>query len=368
MVLTRRQYKDISRWFPNEIIAEVVQVAPQADQAALCRVSRLFHSVGIPVLYRAVEVVGRDSMKAVSLVILSNPLLPDLVRSFSATGDRAQWSDTNATSTPQILSALKLLLRLEDLSLIHFTIREEDRHSFLQLSFPCLRGCHFDFSTIGGGIFPLVFYFAQHHPSLRSLFVSMSGNAPGDPLLPLRLPHLRRLSGPLCLVSSITGAQDLREVRLRWPFGDKKPSAHEVEKTIRTLKSMILDETAFVFSNDECSGIYADVLESVSSHLPHTKTLRLRMQVESWTGLPDYKKFEHLRNHLPHFTNLRFLSSTMHRIDSLEVSRSTVKDVSDIYPSLEECCFNQRAWRRVNGTWEELPYQDFMRLAGISFP
>ncbi|KAJ7621985.1 hypothetical protein DFH06DRAFT_1232400 [Mycena polygramma] len=371
MVLTRRQYKDISRWFPNEIISEIVQAAPQADRAALCRVSRLFHSVSVPVLYRVVDVPAgahhRDSMKAFSFAILSNPLLPGLVRSFSATGDRSQWSDDTAF-VAQILAALERLLRLEHLSLTDLIIRKEHRDSFLQFSFPCLVSCDLAFSIGGGYVFPLVSSFAQHHPSLRSLSSSLSGEVDSEPSLPLSLPHLRRLSCPICLVSLITDAPDLREVKLRWPYW----GAQAVEKTIRTLKSMIRDETAFVCSNDECDGIYAEVLASISRHLPRTKTLRMRMrEFESWTGLPDHllqKKLEHLRNHLPHFTDLRFRSSTMHPINPLQAYPCMVKDIGNVCPSLEACCFNQCAWRRVNQTWEQLPYEDFLCMAGISFP
>ncbi|KAJ6585598.1 hypothetical protein B0H19DRAFT_1110245, partial [Mycena capillaripes] len=86
MVLTRRQHKAISRWLPNEIIAEIIQVAPTADRAALCRASKLFHGVGVPVLYRVVN-VRRESTDAFSRTILANRLLAGLVRSLSVTDD-----------------------------------------------------------------------------------------------------------------------------------------------------------------------------------------------------------------------------------------------------------------------------------------
>ncbi|KAJ6548162.1 hypothetical protein DFH09DRAFT_1087283 [Mycena vulgaris] len=47
MFLTRRAYKSISRWLPNEIITEIL-AASQADQASLCRVSKLFYALCRP--------------------------------------------------------------------------------------------------------------------------------------------------------------------------------------------------------------------------------------------------------------------------------------------------------------------------------
>jgi hypothetical protein len=73
MVLTRRAYKSISRWLPNEVISETIQAAPQSDQIALCRTSKLFHALGIPVLYRVVELYGSSFMTGFCSTVLGNP-------------------------------------------------------------------------------------------------------------------------------------------------------------------------------------------------------------------------------------------------------------------------------------------------------
>ncbi|KAJ6585584.1 hypothetical protein B0H19DRAFT_1110224, partial [Mycena capillaripes] len=78
MVLTRRQDKAILRWLPNEIISEIIQAAPTADRAALCQASKLFHSIGVSVLYRAVD-VRWQSIDAFSRTILSDPFLASLL-------------------------------------------------------------------------------------------------------------------------------------------------------------------------------------------------------------------------------------------------------------------------------------------------
>jgi hypothetical protein len=49
----------IDQWLPNEIITQIIQASSASDQAALCRTSRLFHALGVPVLYRVVELLSK---------------------------------------------------------------------------------------------------------------------------------------------------------------------------------------------------------------------------------------------------------------------------------------------------------------------
>ncbi|KAF7353954.1 hypothetical protein MVEN_01081800 [Mycena venus] len=83
MVLTRRAYKAISRWLPNEVISEIIQAAPPSDQAALCRTSQLFHALGVPMLYRIVVLCHYESIEGFCSTVLANPSkFAGLVRSF----------------------------------------------------------------------------------------------------------------------------------------------------------------------------------------------------------------------------------------------------------------------------------------------
>ncbi|KAJ7467476.1 hypothetical protein FB451DRAFT_1401484 [Mycena latifolia] len=93
MVLTRRAYKAISRWLPNEIITEIIQAAPQPDQASLCRVSKLFHGLCLPLLYRVVRLKTRASVEAFCIAVLSNTALTEFVRWFTS-----EWTVGSLTS------------------------------------------------------------------------------------------------------------------------------------------------------------------------------------------------------------------------------------------------------------------------------
>jgi hypothetical protein len=84
MVLTRRGYKAISRWLPNEIITEIVCAVPWADQASLCRVSKLFHGICLPVLYRVVQLKSARGITSFCNTVPSNPAIAGYVRSLTA--------------------------------------------------------------------------------------------------------------------------------------------------------------------------------------------------------------------------------------------------------------------------------------------
>ncbi|KAJ7100505.1 hypothetical protein C8R44DRAFT_947005 [Mycena epipterygia] len=83
MVLTRRAYRAISRWLPNEVVTEIIQAAPQKDRTAICRTSKLFYGLSVPVLYRVVDIDTHTSLSSFSAAISSNPNLAKAVRSFT---------------------------------------------------------------------------------------------------------------------------------------------------------------------------------------------------------------------------------------------------------------------------------------------
>ncbi|KAJ6511008.1 hypothetical protein C8R45DRAFT_965887 [Mycena sanguinolenta] len=86
MVLTRRAYRqsmEISRWLPNEVLVHIIQLSSKADQASLSRVSRLFHDLCLPVLYRIVEIKCDDAVDSFYSAIIKNPSRGDFVRSFA---------------------------------------------------------------------------------------------------------------------------------------------------------------------------------------------------------------------------------------------------------------------------------------------
>ncbi|KAJ7687272.1 hypothetical protein B0H17DRAFT_1136395 [Mycena rosella] len=73
--------KPIAEWRPDENIIEILQAASRADQAALCRVSKLFHALPV-LIYRNVHLAGYAPIEAFCSAIVSTPSLSQSVRSF----------------------------------------------------------------------------------------------------------------------------------------------------------------------------------------------------------------------------------------------------------------------------------------------
>jgi hypothetical protein len=69
-------------YFPNEILTEILRAVPQSDQTALCRVSKLFHALCLPILYRVVHLKDLKSIDSFCSSVLSNATARESLRSF----------------------------------------------------------------------------------------------------------------------------------------------------------------------------------------------------------------------------------------------------------------------------------------------
>ncbi|KAJ7612236.1 hypothetical protein FB45DRAFT_875114 [Roridomyces roridus] len=87
MVRTRRaqqQHMQITRWLPNEVLIRIIRDAKRVDQVTLCRVSKLFHALSWPILYRTVVLHLDDTgLSAFCYSLIENPERADAIRSFT---------------------------------------------------------------------------------------------------------------------------------------------------------------------------------------------------------------------------------------------------------------------------------------------
>ncbi|KAJ7186368.1 hypothetical protein C8R46DRAFT_1206380 [Mycena filopes] len=128
MVLTRRQYRAISRWLPNEIITEVITASPKADQAVLTRVSKLFYGLATPVLYKAVDLRTLAKINGFCSSILVNASLSQPVRVLKL-GNLAV---REASFSQRLLRALKTLSFLEHIVFVPSLLLSDDLDTFLR--------------------------------------------------------------------------------------------------------------------------------------------------------------------------------------------------------------------------------------------
>ncbi|KAJ7490807.1 hypothetical protein FB451DRAFT_1361557, partial [Mycena latifolia] len=276
MVLTRRAYKAISRWLPNEIIAEIIQAAPKSDQASLCRVSKLFHALCLPILYRVVHLQTSASVEAFCTAVLSNTALSELVRSFTSGFGRGPF---HLRTGHLVVKSSKSLLQLQCLSVNISLLEQEHLQELLRSTFPHLVQC-----DLGTHIYhwtstereDSLASFLLRHPSLETLHIQdwLYGQIQVWPSTSARIPlrHLQKLRCPVRIVPSIV-SDTLKEARLDWY--DAEPN--EVEAIFVALKSMARMDIPFICRNDSGDKFVFEIMNSLSRNIPHTKVLELKL-------------------------------------------------------------------------------------------
>ncbi|KAJ6502055.1 hypothetical protein C8R45DRAFT_607981 [Mycena sanguinolenta] len=365
MALTAElECKSISRWFPSEVIFEIIQAAPRSDQAALCKTSKLFNALGVLVLYRVVKITNHASLDGFCSTILSNSSkFPELVRSFTVacsepkneflfTRKRLQEIAT------RLSNCCKTLLHIESLLLLRFH-GSDPQHQLLSGTFPSL--VHWKIPAIWPEMAPITSFLVRH-PALKSLWIETSLLDVSRPSTSNLIPmsNLQRLRSPARLLSCITDTQ-LTEVKLSF----ERPEP--LEAIFATLNPLTRTDMPFVCSICSWHHVYEEIVDSLSTHLPHTRTLQIEiMQVD--LNLPS-DMFSSIPNLLPRFTALAFLLLCNYTFSPFvfygDEPEAQIRLFADACPTLQACGFDQRAWRKVDSVWENFSIQDFLVLAGI---
>ncbi|KAJ6511017.1 hypothetical protein C8R45DRAFT_1207790 [Mycena sanguinolenta] len=378
MVLTRCAYREsmeISRWLPNEVLADIIQHSPKVDQASLSRVSRLFHNLCLPVLYSIIEIRHPDICVLFVSAIVENPSRADLVRSFAVDFSH----DPTILPTPcsdLVLASLKLMPRLDHLFLCAFAL--DGRHAvilFEEFNFPQLTSCDIwaPWGTYGGSLTTKqksdsVALFLARHSTLKRVHIH-----PAEMLVPSRsirasLPNLQCYSGYAALIPTID-ASGLQSAHLNW-FNNA-----DTEEIILAISLMAKPDFPFVFSHtylgDPRDSPLNLIVTSMSKHIPHTRILRLRSLTATFE-IAAQDAICHVTKCLPHFTDLVYLTmewginpSTADNLLS-DMGRTAVEGWGNACPTLEACRLNHYAWRKDNGRWEECPINKFRVLVGPS--
>ncbi|KAJ7629581.1 hypothetical protein B0H17DRAFT_1218142 [Mycena rosella] len=353
MVLTRRAYKAISRWLPNEIITEIVQLTLRSDQASLSRVSTLFRDLCLPILYRVVRLNSRASVAGFGAAVLSNNALAELVRSYTA-------ADFFGVPSSLLMDSSKALIRLESLSL-HQSLAGADLRALLGLTFPHLVRCRLRTATLQLGpkyAFPsaekqdVLMSFLLRHPALENLHIEDPYHMEVWPSQSARIPllHLQRLRCPAKIVPSID-TTNLRRARLCWNTGVLILSNPPKSKT-----------SSFRF------GRWPTPISP--SNMPNMRTLQLGLTFGP-THIDEHNEIMgHLKNYLPRFMTLAFLSleyTTIWPSAPTFDEKQAIDSLSTVCPTLEACRLHDHAWRKMAGRWEEYAVEEFEALAGLSW-
>ncbi|KAJ6510757.1 hypothetical protein C8R45DRAFT_1207624 [Mycena sanguinolenta] len=321
MVLTRRAYRAnmrISLWLPNEVLVQIIQQSPKADQATLFRVSKLFRDLCLPVLYRVVNLRPRISefIESFCSGIAGNPSRAGAVRSFTLDEPRPSRAKPRSDL---LLTPLKLMSKLTHLSI--FAAALDDHHT-------CI--------------------------ILQKLFASRLGR--------VSLPNLEHYDGDANLILSIDSVIGLKAARLSWDSEDDA----QIDRIIIKINSMTKSDLPVVSSH-----IYPDypfqIMTSVSEHMRNAETLQL-VSLENCIALLSRKMIRRITGCLQRLANLAYLEISSFPSTPGDTAKDliTIEGWAEACATLRACSFNRRGWRKIGGRWEEFPIQEFRVLAGLS--
>ncbi|KAJ7473380.1 hypothetical protein FB451DRAFT_1249135 [Mycena latifolia] len=342
----------ITQWLPNEIITEVIEATNSADLLSLCRVSRLFHELCLPIVYRSVQVVHRTQTLAFCTALFETPTRAEFVRSFSAFMPGYMASNVS-------LKAIKLMLRLEHLT-------THDRNLLRGCTVPNLVSCRIGFKS-GTSEPDMLASFLTRHPTLRHVRVDIASRFT-PPTVPIALPNLQRFDGPasfIPLMLPVVAPCGLREARLFWHRGETSSNT-DIDKILVALQALTSPDTPFVSSYEFHTDLFIPIVTAASKHMWHVKVL----QVEANSLTFEPTEIHCITACLPRFTSLEYIAVNFRNSSLLEyephTDRPVVESWADACPTLEACYLNAVAWRKVNRAWEEWNMTEFGMQAGIT--
>ncbi|KAJ6548169.1 hypothetical protein DFH09DRAFT_1169906 [Mycena vulgaris] len=346
-----QQGEAITEWLPNEIITEILEATTKTDQASLCRVSRLFRELCVPVLYRTVQLRHLTGALAFCLALIESPSRGQFIRSFSfysASPDRMSTSRL-------LLDSINLMPRLEHLT-------THTRELLRTCTVPSLVSCRIGFKS--GIEADVLASFLARHPNLTRARVDVYARFGSTPSLPIALPYLERFDGPAYLVPlMLPVVRRLREARLSWGR-HLNPSTADIERILGALPSLTSPDIPFFSSYEYPPHLSVLIVTAASIHMPHVKILRL--QTRSF----ELHDIRHITTCLPRFTALAYLALDPPRnplvMHASSTDQAAVATWANVCPTLEACCLNGSAWRKMDGAWEEYTMQEFEMQAGIS--
>ncbi|KAJ7684178.1 hypothetical protein DFH06DRAFT_1161 [Mycena polygramma] len=375
LTVTSRAYKEISRWLPNEVVAEIIQHAPKDDQAALCRVSKLFQGLCVPALYRVVCLEKYASAMSFYSSLLANPQRGAAVRSFTISYIDIVWDPGPRSRPPPeglidpLLNSMRLMLQLEHLTIRDGTLDNSQWFSLLEQTFPQLLslGIGAPLNNIPAEAADKVPSFLARHPGLRRLHIFAAPSVVA-PSVQICLPNLQGYNGPPNLVPWLVGCK-LREAQLQWW---ERGTDADIDRVIGALGPLTNSDIPFHLLHEFPRNCYGTIMAAVSTHVPHTKTLRLRCWMDDLAL--DSVAIDHITAQLPRLTSLVYLA--IESSDQTDVSRfeenqarATLETWAHACPTLEGCWFNtvRYAWKKVDNAWLKCSVDEFRALDGSSY-
>ncbi|KAJ7938560.1 hypothetical protein B0H13DRAFT_2301595 [Mycena leptocephala] len=353
MVLTRRAYKSIFRWLPNEVLSEALSYLSEADLVALCKTSRLANGLATPLLYCAVsfstvtaienflsvltkyadsEAPRSRYVREFSLLVLETKLSADLI-------------DTITSFLPHFsnLDTLKLLCLEGDFPPIL-------RHS----TFPNLRSFSYILPVQVSASGASVSNFVNRHPYITTLDLYQAG-ASLDRLDPMHLPRLKRYTGSHTSLPFLICPDNTLQYICIFFF-----SSEDMEDLMATLGTIVSPRIHGLVSRSDVVR-EASILRCLVSGMPRITFLSFRKVVVK-AGRISLEYAAEIVEHLGGMCNLSILefrdfepagdNDPEVEVDQEMIDREIVELWGDACPPLFRVVLHGKQWEYQDTGWE----------------
>ncbi|KAJ7612184.1 hypothetical protein FB45DRAFT_1065543 [Roridomyces roridus] len=354
---------------PNELLIELIELTPRADQATLCRTSKYIQAITLPILNRTVVLGESTSVDAFSQSIINDPGRASATRALIIL-HRLNYAKSTYDS---LLKALELLKFIDYFSLQVTSgtyCYETFLHRLDRLTFPLLVKCYISIPSHKIRV-QNVTQFLSRNPTITHLRLwpvqgpyAVSDSDWTAPMLP-NLQHYRGTSALLPAFST----RNLRTV-----VASLDPTDYGA------LRSLANPELPFAISIDTCNPIRrpAETLQRalrlLPQHMPFVTQLRIRCWDQGNRMNPnvihDIASRLPLLTRLEHFElNFAYGYATRHVdrfVIDAESDRQALQTLADACPTLKACLLVDQSWKKVHGIWDEYPTTEFQKEFGFS--
>ncbi|KAJ7612209.1 hypothetical protein FB45DRAFT_875095 [Roridomyces roridus] len=394
----RKVYLPILEWLPDEVLIEIVRSAPKGNQAALCRTSKPFYALSLPILYQNVVLyLGEktDIIDTFCLTVVGHPERADVIRSlrFKNVGYiRYTWC-LKSLNYDLFFESLKRMNNLEHLSFDDDTTSPEDFSSRLaSMTFPRLRHLAIYHPTSDSGRAQVARIFSLHRDLTHVALWSLCPDSDEPEYIKwdntVVLQNLRHYEGhSTALLDACCTTRTLRAARIRaisWPT----PRSIFATLQSRTSRDQNLPFTLsidYMLKNDELQSM----LVSLSGDMPQIRCLQMRsyedkmhivgpqvfsafiranpfMQTTVQTFAENLRRFGRIQ-----YFALNYRAHYEYELGSVWNAKrchKAVKMFAEACPTLRACCIGSRAWKKVimDAPWVEYTRDAFEVDAGLS--
>ncbi|KAJ7614179.1 hypothetical protein FB45DRAFT_1064974 [Roridomyces roridus] len=371
MVLTRRAHRArmvITLWLPNEVLTEIIRCPKKPDQATLCRVSKLFHGLVLPILNRAILLDTLDkngspcqrNYNSFLQSLIRNPERAEAVRSLTFL---RKWPYPPPVDYDFLFESMALMRNLEFLSFDDI-LNSKIITRLASLTWPNLSWCRIVVVYINVSTATSFAKFLSQHPAIVRVFLWTLGARDSLGPGPTFLPDLRHFSGEGIFLDRLS-TRSLEAARVQ-------VDGSRIDRDAQALQAASHPNLPFVlsleFASLELENPIQTILRPLSADFPGIRSLQLR---EIETNLLGITALQHVTAHMPYFTQIAYFSLTYDTpqpefaVDA-ESDDAAFQTSVAASPTLIGCCIGNVARRKVGEEWERLSVDDFDEQAGFS--